>query len=79
MMDDVLVHGKMQEEHDERVTLILSWLQMTGVTLNQEECKFSQTSMRFLGHVVDHMGIQSDPGKVAAITKVHTPNNVGDI
>ena len=75
---DVLVHGKMQEEH-ERLTLILSRLQATRVTLNQEECKFSQTSMRFLGHVVDHTGIQSDPGKVAAITKVRTPNNVGDI
>ena len=79
MMDDVLVHGKTQKDHDERLTLVLSRLQAAGVTLNQEKCKFSQTSVRFLGHVVDHTGIQPDPEKIAAITHVRTPKNVGDI
>ena len=79
MMDDVLVHRRTQEEHDERLTLVLSRLQVAGITLNQEKCKFSQTSVGFLGHVVDHTGIQPDPEKIAAITHVHTPKNVGDV
>ena len=77
--DDVLVHGKTQEEHDERLTLVLSRLQAAGVTLNREKLKFSQTSVMFLGHMVDHTGIQTDTRKVAAITQVHTTHNVEDI
>ena len=34
MNDDVFVHKKMQEEHDERLTLVLSRLQVAGVTFN---------------------------------------------
>ena len=79
MMDDVLVHGRTQEEQDERLTLVLSRLQAAGITLNQEKCKFSQTSVRFLGHVVDHTGIQPGPEKIPAITHVHTPKNAGDV
>ena len=79
MMDDVLVHRRMQEEQDERLTLVLSMLQAAGITLNQDKCKFSQTPVRFLGHMVDHTGIQPDPEKIAAITHVRTPKNAGDI
>ncbi len=79
MMDDTLIHGKTQEEHDERLQQALQRLQETGVTLNSEKCRFAQNSVKFLGHVIDGAGIRPDPDKVMAIQKVRTPANVGDV
>ena len=52
-MDDILVHGETQAQHDERLVKVLNWLQEPGLTLNSEKCKFSQTKVRFLGHAID--------------------------
>ena len=79
MMDDILVHGRSREEHDERLRQVLQRLSDLGMTLNLEKCKFAQTSVRFLGHVIDGSGIKPDPDKVKAIVQFATPTNVSDI
>ena len=79
MMDDVLIHGTTQDVHDERLIKVLQRLEELGMTLNSEKCQFTQTSMKFLGHVIDSTGIHPDPSKVSAILKVPAPGNVGDI
>lgn len=79
MMDDVLIHGTTQEEHDERLRKVLRLLQQAGLTLNSEKCLFSQQSVKFLGHCIDPSGIRPDPDKVRAIQKVRVPANVGDV
>ena len=79
MMDDILVHGRTKEEHDERLTHVLQRLQEAGITLNTDKCCFSQTSVTFLGHLIDGAGIRPDPEKVAAIQGVRKPENIGDI
>ena len=79
MMDDILIHGTTQQEHDQRLLAVLQRLEKAGVTLNREKCKFSQNAVKFLGHVIDQSGITPDPDKVNAIQKVRTPGNVGDV
>ena len=79
MMDDVLIHGTTREEHDERLSKVLQRLQELGMTLNSEKCYFAQTSVKFLGHVVDSSGIKPDPSKVSAILDMPAPGNVGDV
>ena len=41
MMDDVLVFGQIQQEHDLRLEAVLK---KNGVTLNLEKCQFSTVS-----------------------------------
>ena len=79
MMDDVLVYGKCQEEHDHRLTAVLERLQQAKVTLNKDKCKFSVKSVRFLGHIIDNSGIHPDPQKLEAIQQIPTPKSVSDI
>ena len=45
LMDDILVHGKTQAQHDERLVKVLNRLQESGLTLNSEKCTFSQTKV----------------------------------
>ena len=79
LIDDVLVHGKTPDEHNERLYRVLCRLQKEGLTLNREKCRFSMRQVPFLGQIVDESGIRPDPDKINAIRNVPVPTNVGDI
>ena len=49
LIDDILVHGKTQQEHDERLYAVLERLVKVGLTLNKKKCAFSQKQVKFLG------------------------------
>ena len=69
MIDDTLVYGKDQTEHDERLVEVLLKLEEAGITLN----------LTFLGHVVDASGIRPDPEKIKAIRDMEDPTNVTEL
>ena len=72
-MDDVLVFGKDQPEHDSRLTEVLKRIE---ATLNPDKCEFRKNKLKFLGHVIDNNGITADPDKTSAIREMRTPTNV---
>jgi transposase InsO family protein len=77
-MDDILILGKDQAEHDVRVRKVLHRIQEAGLTLNNK-CEFSQTSIKFLGHIIDATGIRADPKKTAAIRSFPVPSTVVEL
>ena len=79
MVDDVLVHGRTQEEHDKQLDAALEHIAQARVTLNAEKCHFSQSSVKFLGHIVDETGIHPDPEKVNAIQAMKEPSNTSEL
>jgi len=70
LMDDILIFGKDQKEHDIRLTAALERIQAGAVTLNKDKCEFNKTSLIFLGHTIDRKEISPDPQKTAAINKM---------
>ena len=79
LMDDILVHGESQAQHDDHLVKVLYRLQEPGLTLNPEKCKFSQSKVQFLGHVIGADGIRPDSDKVKAIAQVETPQTIKDV
>ena len=51
-IDEVLVHGKDQQKHNERLEAVLKSLLEAGVKLNLDKCVFSTKPVKFLGHVI---------------------------
>ena len=49
MMDDVLVFGQTQAEHDQRLKAVLERIKRAGTTLNAEKCEFLLTRSNFWG------------------------------
>ena len=49
MIDDTLVYGKYQTEHEERLREVLRKLKEEGITQNE----YSTASLTFLSHVVE--------------------------
>ena len=78
LMDDVLIHGKTQDEHDDRL-LRVQRLKAAGLTVNREKCELSRSQVKFLGQMVDKTGVRPDLAKVKAIQKVPIPKNVSDV
>ena len=79
LVDDILVVGGNQAEHDERLRAVLDSLQQEGLTLNQDKCLFSVAKLEYLGQVIDGQGIRKDPSKVQAIVNFPEPNDVPEL
>jgi len=57
LLDDIVVHGKNQEEHDKRLHKVLSKLAEVNLTLNTTKCQFHAHEIDFLGYRVSAAGI----------------------
>ena len=78
-IDDVLVHGKDQTEHDQRLEAVLMCLVEAGVTLKLDKCQFSTDRVKFLVHVISASGIEADPEKLQTIADLPPPQNVQEV
>ena len=75
-MDDILVFGKEQTEHDGRLFNVLVRISEAGGMLNRVKCEVSKSSVKFLGRIVDQNGVKADPDKTQALEGMKTPTNV---
>ncbi|KRX34816.1 Retrovirus-related Pol polyprotein from transposon, partial [Trichinella sp. T6] len=55
-LDDVIVFGKTEEEHLERLEGVLSRLRSVGLKIKPEKCQLMRQSVRYLGHIVTQHG-----------------------
>ncbi|KAI4879857.1 hypothetical protein NFI96_004001 [Prochilodus magdalenae] len=78
-MDNVLVFGDTQAQHDTRLSVVLERLQEAGVTLRSEKCEFSKRHVKFLGQIIDAAGVRADPDKVRAVTDMKEPEDVSGV
>ena len=76
LMDDIVVFGKDENEHNQRLNLCMKRLADAGVTLNKSKCDFNKTEISFLGHVVGQHGIKLDRKKTMAIQDLEKPHDV---
>lgn len=74
-MDDILVWGSDEEDHDINLRTVMERLRKANVTLNPEKCQFRKPAIKFLGHVISQGKIEADPGKLKAIMDLQPPSN----
>nr|XP_037273535.1 uncharacterized protein LOC119165467 [Rhipicephalus microplus] len=79
MIDDILVFGRTREEHDARLSQVLSRLAKAGITLNQDKCRFGVSEVSFLGVIVSAQGIRPSPDKVEAIKAMEAPTDIAGV
>ena len=62
-LDDILVTGRSDEEHARHLEIVLSRLQEHGIRLKKEKCHFFQSSVEYLGHLIDAQGVHTSTKK----------------
>ena len=75
-VDDILVYGDSEAEHDQRLSNVLKRLEEAQITLNKKKCVFSAKSVHYLGHIIDREDIHPDPEKLAAIAELEPPTDI---
>ena len=78
-LDDIIVFSKTLEEHETRLMRVLTRLKEYGLKLSLEKCKFFQTSVKYLGHVVSQHGVETDPEKVKALKTWPRPQTLKEL
>ena len=77
--DDILVHGKTQQEHDTNLEACLQRLREKNLTLNRSKCRFNKSRVEFYGHVFGAEGVSPDPKKITALRESDRPKNVEEL
>ena len=78
-MDDILIYGNTQEEHDTHLKAALQRIKEAGLTLSKDKCKFNQTHIKYLGQLIDMTGVHPDPDKVWSIQEMKAPTNIREL
>ena len=71
--NDIIVHGKNQEEHDARLQSVIKRLGECGLTLNVEKSQFNMDRLTFIGMVLSRNSISCTEEKVRAVVEAREP------
>ena len=74
-LDDIIVTGKTEADHLTNLQRTLERLKESGFRLRKSKCSFFQSSVVYLGHVIDKDGIRPLTNKVEAILKMPLPKD----
>jgi transposase InsO family protein len=77
-LDDILVSGSHAEEHVFNLRALLKRLSERGLRCNLKKCKFAQSSVEYLGHILSRDGL-SKGSKVDAIINMPAPTEVSSL
>lgn len=78
-LDDLIMFSSTLEEHETRLTHVLEHLREYRLKLSPDECKFYQTSVRYLGHIMSRDGVQTDPEKIQTFKTWPRPQTLKDL
>ena len=78
-IDDIIIFSNTREEHEQRLFKVLQRLKEYGLKLSLEKCKFFQSSVRYLGHIVSANGVETDPAKIEALKTWPQPKTLKEL
>lgn len=70
VMDDILVFGSSEEEHNRQLNAVLETIRHSGLKLNRAKCRFNRSEICYFGHMIS---------KVRAIMEKPSPANIGEL
>ena len=60
-LDDIIVFSQTPEEHLTRLKAGFNKLKVAGSKLKCSKCELFRKQINYLGHVVGHQGVSTDP------------------
>lgn len=73
--DDILIHASSIEEHNRILDTVLHKLNERGMTVSKDKCKFLETEIEYLGHIISSDGIKPKLDLVKAISDAPRPED----
>ena len=77
--DDITVHGKGAEHHDQRLHAAMERTRECNLCLNYRKLLVKQHTVKFFGNIYSAEGVRADPDKVKAITAMRPPESKSEV
>ena len=78
-LDDIIVFSWTPEEHLVRLQAVFDKLKGAGLKLKPSKCELFKEQINYLGHIVGHKGVATDPKKIEAVTEWPRPTTVTEV
>lgn len=78
-LDDLLMFGKTQQEHDKNLRRVLRRLKRFNVKLNDKKCTLNQSECTFLGFRFNSSGYSVTDDRIKAIRNFRKPETLAEI
>ena len=75
-LDDIVVFGQTEEEHNELLTRVLERIRDLGLCLNKKKCHFNQSKISFLGYEIENGVIRPDESRCEPVCSFPLPTCV---
>ena len=72
--DDIIIHGKDDEEHDPNLHRFMCVAHEHGLVFNGDKCEVKKDSVTFFSTIYDADGAHPDPKKVDAVHQMPSPD-----
>ncbi|CAC5385605.1 unnamed protein product [Mytilus coruscus] len=79
IIDDILIWGSDQKEHDMRLKQVLNRAREYNLKLSAGKCEISKPEVTYVGHRLTSEGVKPDPEKIRAVNKMSKPECVNDL
>ena len=79
ILDDILVHSRGFPEHFRRLDVVLTRLEEHGLKAEPNKIHLFKSMVKYWGHRISAAGVETDPGKVEAITNWPVPTNAQEL
>jgi hypothetical protein len=74
-LDDLIVGGATEKQHDENLRRLLERLAEHHVLLNRDKCIFGAMQVEYLGHIISGEGLRPTEEKIKALRQAPAPTD----
>lgn len=78
-LDDIIIATPDFDIHLRILREVFDRLKAASLSINLQKCEFCRSSLAYLGFIVDHGGLRTNPDKVSAIVDFPVPQNTTQI
>ena len=79
MIDDILVFGRDEAEHQKNLLAVLERLESRGITLNKGKCQFYRKELTFFGLRFTADGVSPTEDRCRALREAQTPKDAKEL
>ncbi|KAK3755128.1 hypothetical protein QZH41_005886 [Actinostola sp. cb2023] len=79
IVDDILIWGRDEKEHNDRLAKVLKRARAINLKLNKEKSKILRDELSYIGHIITAEGVKPDPDKVKGIAEMKVPTDIKEL
>ena len=79
IVDDTIIFGKSDDEHDYGLNKVLKHLIGNSITLNIKKCEFDRESIEYYGYVFSKDNLKPAPSKIDALKNAAHPTGIKSV